>query len=186
MGVATMISTLVLLTGGLNAIGDIRKAYLHSHTGETIWMLGVRYMCFALLAVQMVLLRKNQVAWFNTPVFSRAYATLLNVVLLTSICNEFIHWMDINGYTNQYKLGLSIICGLYALALIGFGIMKKQKHLRISAIVLLGATLAKLFFYGLVSLSTVSKTIVLIILGVILLIASFLYNKFKHSLFGDE
>jgi hypothetical protein len=186
MAVASLVSTLVILTAGLNAIGDIRQFYLHSHTGEAIWMLGVRYLCFAFLALQMMILRKNQVTYFNTPDANRIYATFLNVVLLTTICNEFIHWMDVYGYTNQYKLGLSIICGLYALALVTVGIMKKQKHLRISGIMLFGATLVKLFFYDLVSLSTISKTIVLIILGVILLIASFLYNKFKDTIFGDE
>jgi len=94
--------------------------------------------------------------------------------------------MDILGYTNQYKLGLSIIAGLYALTLIFIGIRNKKKHLRINAIILLGATLVKVFFYDLASLTTIAKTIVLIILGVILLIASFLYNKFKHALFEDE
>jgi uncharacterized membrane protein len=94
--------------------------------------------------------------------------------------------MDIGGYTNQYKLGLSIIGGAYALVLIFVGIRKKQKHLRISAMVLLGITLVKLFFYDLSSLSTISKTVVLLVLGMIMLMASFLYNKFKDSIFGNE
>jgi len=43
-----------------------------------------------------------------------------------------------------------------------------------------------LFAYDLASLSTISKTIVLVILGVLLLCASFLYNKYKSLLFGDD
>ena len=182
----TLVSILILLTDGLNVIGDIRQYYLDLHRGDGMWMLGVRYICFIFLGLQIILLRKIQVTYFNLPDAERIYETLLNTVLLTIICNEFIHWMDVCGYNNQYKLGLTIICGVYALLLVTFGIIKKKKHLRISAISLLGATLIKLFFYDLVSLSTISKTIVLIILGVILLIASFLYNKFKDTLFGDE
>jgi len=41
-------------------------------------------------------------------------------------------------------------------------------------------------FYDLASLSTISKTIVLIVLGVIMLIALFLYNKFKDWIFGND
>ena len=186
MIILTLVTVLILLTGGLNAIGDIRQYYLDTHIGQAVWIFGFRYLCFVLLALQMILLRSTRLINFNTLDAERIYATVLNTVILTVICNEFIHWMDVCGYSNQYKLGLSIICGVYALILVTFGIIKKKKHLRISAIGLLGATLIKLFFYDLVSLSTISKTIVLIILGVILLIASFLYNKFKDTLFGDE
>ena len=111
---------------------------------------------------------------------------LFNMTLLTLICNEFIHWMDIVGYKDQYKLGLSLIGGAYALALIFIGIIKRKKHLRISAIILFVITLGKLFFYDLSSLSTISKTIVLVLLGVLLLMASFLYNKYKDLLFNKE
>jgi uncharacterized membrane protein len=94
--------------------------------------------------------------------------------------------MDIGGFTNEYKLGLSIIFAVYALAMIITGISKKMKHIRMGGIILFGITLCKVLFYDLASLSTISKTIVLIVLGVIMLIASFLYNKFKDSIFGNE
>jgi hypothetical protein len=35
-------------------------------------------------------------------------------------------------------------------------------------------------------LSTISKTIVLVILGAVLLIISFLYNKYKAKIFGED
>jgi uncharacterized membrane protein len=52
--------------------------------------------------------------------------------------------------------------------------------------VLLGITLVKLFFYDLSTLTTISKTVVLLVLGMIMLMASFLYNKFKDSILGEE
>ncbi|MEJ7676785.1 MAG: hypothetical protein WKG06_02685 [Segetibacter sp.] len=52
--------------------------------------------------------------------------------------------------------------------------------------ILFSVTLFKLFFYDLASLSTISKTIVLVLLGILLLFASFLYNKYKDLLAGKE
>jgi len=94
--------------------------------------------------------------------------------------SELINWMDIAESTQSYKLGLSILWGGYSLLLIALGIWKKKKHLRIGAIALFGATLIKLFLYDISHLDTIDKTIAFVSLGVLLLIISFLYNKYKH------
>ena len=93
--------------------------------------------------------------------------------------------MDLAGSNQSYKLGLSILWGVYALLLIALGIWKKKKYLRVGAIVLFSITLIKLFFYDISSLNTIAKTIVFVSLGVLLLIISFLYNKYKHII-SDE
>ncbi|WP_205944086.1 DUF2339 domain-containing protein [Pedobacter sp. HDW13] len=62
---------------------------------------------------------------------------------------------------------------------------KNKKHLRIGAMVLFGITLIKLFVYDIAYLSTISKTIVFVSLGILLLIISFLYNKYKHLIIDD-
>ncbi|RZL57792.1 MAG: DUF2339 domain-containing protein, partial [Pedobacter sp.] len=84
-----------------------------------------------------------------------------------------------------YKLGLSILWGIYSLFLISMGLAKNKKHLRIGAMVLFGITLIKLFIYDIAYLSTISKTIVFVSLGILLLIISFLYNKYKHLIIDD-
>ena len=93
--------------------------------------------------------------------------------------------MDLSGSEQSYKLGLSILWGLYALLLIALGIWKNKKYLRIGAIILFSFALIKLFFYDISSLNTISKTIVFVSLGILLLIISFLYNKYKHII-ADE
>ena len=102
------------------------------------------------------------------------------------LSNELINWMDLSGTEGSFKLGLSILFGLYSVFLIILGIWKNKLHLRISAIVLFSLTLLKLFFYDLSSLSTIGKTIVFIVLGVLLLVISFLYTKYRKVLFGDH
>lgn len=117
-------------------------------------------------------------------------ALLFDFVLYVSILwiasSELINWMDISGYKDSHKLGLTIFWGIYALLLIGLGIYKQKAHLRIGAIVLFAVTLVKLFFYDIADLDTISKTVVFVILGVLLLTISFLYNKYKDLIFGKS
>ena len=93
--------------------------------------------------------------------------------------------MDMLRTEQPYKLGMSILWSIYALVVISYGLWKGKKHLRIGAMVIFGITIVKVFFYDLAALDTISKTIVLVSLGVLLLISSFLYNKFKN-LVGEE
>jgi len=58
-------------------------------------------------------------------------------------------------------------------------------YLHIAAIVFFTATLIKLFFFDISHLDTISKTIVFISLGVLLLSISFLYTKYREVLSGD-
>ena len=114
-----------------------------------------------------------------------AFDFMLYTSILWIASSELINWMDIAEPTQSYKLGLSILWGIYSLFLIAVGIWKKKKHLRIGAIALFGVTLIKLFFYDISHLNTIAKTIVFVSLGVLLLIISFLYNKYKHNISNE-
>jgi hypothetical protein len=176
----------VALIGGLTEIGILRDLYIQQKNGNALSMLGIRYGYLLLIAMLLLGIISNLKTFLPSPNITKLIALIFNSTLLVLLCNEFIHWMDIGGFTNEYKLGLSIIFAVYALAMIITGISKKLKHIRMGGIILFGITLCKVLFYDLASLSTISKTIVLIVLGVIMLIASFLYNKFKDSIFGNE
>ncbi len=109
----------------------------------------------------------------------------MQVVLIWVASSELLHWLDLGKSAKTYKLGLSILWGISSLSIVSIGIWKRRKHLRLVGIVLFGITLVKLFFYDLTHLNTISKTIVFVSLGVLLLIISFLYNKYKN-LITDE
>ena len=93
--------------------------------------------------------------------------------------------MDMIGSNQAYRLGLTVLWGCYSLSLIAFGIWRRKKHLRIGAIVLFAVTLLKLAIYDIQLLDTLAKTFVFVALGILLLVSSFLYNKFKHILWED-
>jgi uncharacterized membrane protein len=184
---AAVVVNMVMVVKGLYVLGELRENYLHqTATSPSASLIFIRYFCFLALAVLWISAWRDVKASSTSSSSLMFFSLLFNFTLLSIICNEFIHWMDLAGYSNQYKLGLSIICGVYALALVFAGIVRKKKHLRIGGMSLFGLTLLKLFFYDLSSLSTISKTIVLLMLGILLLVASFLYNKYKDLLFTKE
>ncbi|MDR2039416.1 MAG: DUF2339 domain-containing protein [Bacteroidales bacterium] len=113
------------------------------------------------------------------------FELFIHFSILWVASNELIYWLGKSQYDLSYSLELSIFWGIYSLVLIILGIWKKKKYLRIGAITLFGITLVKLFFYDLSGLSTIGKTIVFISLGALLLLISFLYNKYKHVI-SDE
>ena len=185
--ILSAVANVVFLTRGLYITGELREMYLSKPSSVAVsLLLFYRYISFIALAILWLSARKSFKAFNSSYLLQVIFSCLFNLTLLTLISNEFINWMDLAGFKNQYKSGLSLIGGAYALALIFAGIIKNKKYLRISAMILFGVILFKLFFYDLASLSTISKTIVLVLSGILLLVASFFYNKYKDLLAGKE
>lgn len=178
-----LVVTVVFLTMGLyllNLLGNnlVNSAALSDqHSFFNTW---IRYISFGFLAL---ILFVSQL-YTRQDFLNADHRIGFDLVLFTSIIciasSELINWMNIAGSADSYKLGLSILWGIYSLLVITLGIWKKKKHLRIGAIALFAATLLKLFFYDLTDLDTISKTIVFVALGILLLIISFIYNKYKN------
>lgn len=193
LGIATLILSILcgflFLSGGLYTLSELRESYIDQALAEyytigfsNVWMRYVAIAFFAILLFSIYKLIRQPFLKIN---FKIPFELLIHIAILWVTSSELLNWMDLSGSTQSYKLGLSILWGVYALVLIALGIWKNKKYLRIAAIVLFGVTLIKLFFYDIASLNTISKTIVFVSLGVLLLIISFLYNKYKHII-ADE
>jgi len=179
----------VFLTQGLLALSYLRESYISQSLSDYyqigIFNLVLRYISFAFLSLALFSCFKFIKPYFSDKKWVWGLDLLLYGSIIWVLSSELIHWMNIADSEQSYKLGLSILWGICSLFLIAFGIWKNKKHLRIGAIGLFGITLIKLFFYDISHLNTISKTIVLVSLGVLLLIISFLYNKYKHVI-SDE
>ena len=189
---AIIIGLLTLLsaqTFGLEELGELRYAYINGGSNEYFDVnfnyILVRYLLWGSVAFALWAIFKNTKSIIENTKFHIFLEMVIHISILNFLSNELVTWMDIAGYQDIFKLGLSILWSVYSLLLVSLGIYKKKKYLRISALVLFGVTLAKLFLYDISNLSTISKTVVLIVLGLLLLIISFLYNKFKDKI-GDE
>ncbi len=183
-----LLCVLFFLTVGLYILSELRDGYLDEGLAENYeigpFYVGIRYVAFLFFGIVLFSIHKLVRAPFMRVNFKLPFEMLLHTSILWILSSELLNWMDIVGSNQTYKLGLSILWGVYSLFLIGLGIWKKKTHLRIAGIVLFAITLVKLFFYDIASLNTISKTIVFVSLGILLLIISFLYNKYKPA--SDE
>lgn len=180
----------VFLIMGLLVLSELRDSYLSQYLAEYyqrgLFNIFSRYISIALVVTLLVITYRYIRQDFIKNDFSMVFDFVLHGSSLWIVSSELIHWMDILNSTQSYKLGLSILWGLYALFMIILGIWKRKRYLRISAIVIFGITLLKLFFYDVAHLGTISKTILFLTLGILLLVISFLYNKYKNLIFDEN
>jgi len=184
-----IIAIFVFLTQGLYVLSELRESYLEneltSYFDSGVFNIGIRYVSFIFLVLIVLVTRKFRKEHFKVRWLHHLFHMILHIVILWILSSELLHWLDIAGNNAAYKLGLSILWGVYSLWLIVFGIWKNKQYLRIGAIALFGITLIKLFFYDISHLNTISKTIVFVSLGVLLLVISFLYNKYKNKISNE-
>ncbi len=183
------------LTAGLFIFARLNDTYLFQTEADAfhpgIFNIVIRYICYIFAAGLFFVSYRYTKQKFLTEIdkggyLKPAFDLVFYVSLWLVLSSELINWMALGGYPDSYRLGLSLLWGIYALCLIILGIYKKQKDLRIGAIALFGLTLIKLFFYDIIDLNTISKTIIFVSLGILLLIVSFLYNKYKALIFGPD
>ncbi|MCE3296959.1 MAG: hypothetical protein K0R65_2673 [Crocinitomicaceae bacterium] len=179
---------LVFLTLGLYWLSFLQLQHLYKT--ETYYapssLVLIRYAMYALVAAYVYTYFTFMKKQFTDRFFRIFSEYFLHVVIIWILSAELVNWMYVFNSKQAYKLWLSILWGVYSLFLIVIGIRDKKAYLRIGAISLFGVTLVKLFLYDLDRLSTLGKTVLFIILGVILLVISFLYNKYKNILFDEE
>ena len=184
-----IIAIFVFLTQGLYILSELRESYLDneltSYFESGALNIGIRYVAFIFLIYIVLVTRKFRKEHFKNRWLRHLFHLVLHIVILWILSSELLHWLDIAENNAAYKLGLSILWGVYSLWLIVFGIWKNMQYLRIGAIALFGITLIKLFFYDISHLNTISKTIVFVSLGVLLLVISFLYNKYKTKISNE-
>lgn len=127
--------------------------------------------------------------------------TATGVVIFVLITGETVDYfnMQINaaGYVvppdgalmahleNMQQLMLSGAWLVYSIALMVYGFVRRVSPVRIAAIILFGVTILKIFLYDLSFLETLYRIFSFIGLGVILLVASYLYTKYKTYIFGE-
>lgn len=180
----------IYLTQGLFTLSELRESFLvgkfNQYYHHDSFHIVIRYISYVFvglifysinLSLQTDFLKQDSIRLRNP------FEILLSASMVWIASSEWINIMDLLHFTQSYRLGLSILWGISALILVIMGIWKRKRHLRIGAIVLFGITLIKLFFYDISHLNTIGKTVVFVSLGILLLIISFLYNRYKHFIY---
>jgi len=184
---ASILLVITFLSGGLVALEALRNTYLNEdiYFVHSFWNIVIRYISYLFIGLILYLIY-SVVQHENKTLLTRWERLFFHFSLLTILSSELLSWLALNNIHDGVRLALSILWGAYALYLIVWGFTKNFAFLRISGIVLFGITLAKLFLYDLTGMSTIAKTIVLMVLGALLLTASFIYNKRKKNNPTDE
>lgn len=179
-GISTLL-TFIFMTLGLYTFSEFRESYL-DNPQLSLWFLNVRYVgivVFAIFCYTSYLLSR----FLNLKEeMQKSLEFVLHLIILWVASSELLHWTELYRSASNYKLGLTILWGSYALFLVVLGIFKRKKHLRISSIVLIGFSILKLFLYDTTHLDALRKTIVFVILGFLVLVASFFYNKYTNKI----
>lgn len=79
-------------------------------------------------------------------------------------------------------VSISALWATFAITVMYFGLKYDNQFIRRISIVLFGLTLAKVFLYDISEMSASYKFVSFIILGIILIFASYLYRKFKQQI----
>lgn len=115
----------------------------------------------------------------------------LSLILLSVEIHDFFRYRS-PGYDLErashyaHQLSLSVLWALYASILTGVGILKRVRGARLLGILLLSATVLKVFLVDLSKLQTFYRIISFIVLGILLLAVSYSYNRFKNFIFGED
>ena len=112
-----------------------------------------------------------------------AAANILTVALLTADIYSF--W-EVRGerFTASFarEVSISVTWAAYAMGLMVLGFMEQSAVLRYLALGLLGITVVKLFAVDLLALDGIYRIIGFIVLGLVLLAASFLYHRSRRRM----
>ncbi|MDO5607858.1 MAG: DUF2339 domain-containing protein [Capnocytophaga sp.] len=182
--IVSILASLSFLAITLYHISELRSDYIAGNA-ESFYFL-FRYLSlgvFGLLLYSTYRLLRSQ---YITAGYRWVFELALHLAILWVASSELLHWTELFKNYSDYKLGLSILWGAYAVIMIVLGIYHRKKHLRIGAIALFSVTLIKLFVFDIVHLSTLSKTVVFVSIGAMLLLVSFLYNKYNKRIESDE
>jgi uncharacterized membrane protein len=127
------------------------------------------------------------------------FTVVLILVLLTGETRDFFQkklllldypGSDVVSQTtaleNLKQLSLSGVWLLYSISLMGIGIWRRRRSLRVIAMVLFGITILKIFVYDLSFLETLYRIFSFIGLGVVLLAVSYLYQHYKDVIFQEQ
>lgn len=122
-------------------------------------------------------------AWFLTAVVVYILSSEIVQIWVTVTHQQGFDWRG--NRQHAVKVALPILWSIISLMLMLIGMRKKIKLFRIISLSLFSLTIIKLFLYDISNMGQGGKIAAFIILGVILLLVSFMYQKIK-GLFIDE
>ena len=108
---------------------------------------------------------------------------LLSAEVLASADSQLFD-LSRDARENVSSLGLSLLWGIYAAALIVLGVVRRWRWVRVAGLALLAVPVVKLFAYDSQTLEQEYRVIAFIALGLILLAGGLLYQRYSRAVRG--
>ena len=106
------------------------------------------------------------------------------VLLLWNLSTEVwlapIEGLGADEAAKARSAGLSVLWALYAFATMGLGLRYRRRALRLGAVALFAVTVAKVLTVDLAGLDPIYRIVSLVVVGGLLLLASFLYVRARR------
>lgn len=118
----------------------------------------------------------------TTPVSQESYPGQFRYQAESQARNQLYGSAEYRSITNQKNVSISVFWTVYAILLMILGMLYRSAYLRWSALALFGVTIIKVFFVDLSVVKTLYRVMSFMILGIILLVASFLYYRYQKRL----
>jgi uncharacterized membrane protein len=164
------------------------------------FILNIRFFC-GLIVVAAIFIHQSllgsaplDVKWKNIlPQVFQIGIIVLSLVLITGETRDFFQREIVTTQAsgdalkhldNLMQLSLSSVWLLYSMALMILGFWRSLSSIRIIAFVLFGFTILKIFIYDLSYLETLYRIFSFVGLGLILIAVSYVYQRYKHIIFG--
>lgn len=146
------------------------------------WPAVLQWSALAVVIVTLYYIARQYHALYGVKSDFIVYLNILSVVIWLTLIRSFLWQIGQNDFSAAFSISLSVA----GFVQMGLGMRLHQKTLRIISLVVFGIVLAKLLLIDLWALPTIGKIVVFILLGLILLTLSFLYQKLKNVLFKDD
>jgi uncharacterized membrane protein len=119
-------------------------------------------------------------------IFSIALVYIVSFECMQLYVTIFAETKTIGNIEQQYsKAGLTILWGLSSFVMIWLGMKHRYKPLRVISLCLFAVSLLKLFLFDITNIGPGGKIAAFILLGILLLTVSFMYQRLKKLLIDD-
>lgn len=168
----------------IKGVVEIHYAGIHS---VTHWLSSaiILYLLYQLI----------QIFRLNSELLGNRFTWLINLLLVIYFSRECNYLyvsllakpLNFNIYNAQYaKAGLTIVWALFSFVIMWLGMKYKYKTLRIISLSIFTIALLKLFLLDISNISEGGKIAAFIMLGILLLVISFMYQRLKKIIIDNE
>jgi len=178
----------------INSNHEISLALLQKNNGSLFIAHWISAVLLGWLLIDLVIyFRKTEDKNWSFYLYSFTWMSAISFVLLLSVeiyqVNLWLNYQKGNEWTwwenLYYKAGLSILWSICSFIMMWLGMQYKFRPLRIISLSLFTVTIIKLFTYDIRNIPAGGKIAAFILLGVLLLTVSFMYQRLKKIIIDD-